>query len=88
MSQWGATRAASAWTICARPISSPSAVTPELFDMFWALNGATRSPRSAKRRHRAVATTDLPTSEPVPSTARQAAGCVMCPPGKRGRIDP
>jgi hypothetical protein len=41
--------------------------------MFWALNGATRTPRRLKMRHKAVATTLLPTSEPVPNTAIQGA---------------
>ena len=66
----GSARAATAWTHCARPISRPSAVTIELFDMFCALNGATRTPRRASARHRPVVTTVLPASEVVPSTIR------------------
>ena len=38
----GATRAARAWSACARPISPPSAATAALFDMFWGLKGADR----------------------------------------------
>ncbi len=34
--------------------------------MFWALNGATRRPWSAKMRQRAVTRTLLPTDEAVP----------------------
>ena len=66
----GSARAANACTHCARPISAPSAVTIELFDMFCALNGATDSPRRAKARHSAVVTTVLPASEVVPATRR------------------
>ena len=73
MSTCGAMRAASAWTIWARPISSPSGVTPELLDMFWALKGATRIPRRRMARQSAVTTTLLPTSDPVPRTAMQGA---------------
>ncbi len=74
MSTRGAMRAASAWTIWARPISRPSGVTPELLDMFWALKGATRIPLFTSQRHRAVTTMLLPTSEPVPRIATQGAG--------------
>jgi hypothetical protein len=48
-------------------------VTPELLDIFWALNGATRIPRFENRRHKAVVMTLLPTSDPVPKTAIQGA---------------
>src|ERR1700723_130212 len=44
-----AARACIAW---ARPISPPSMVTAELFDMFCALNGATRIPLRASNRQR------------------------------------
>ncbi len=67
----GSARAATAWIHWARPISRPSAVTIELFDMFWALNGATRMSRRASTRHRPVVTTVLPASEVVPSTIRR-----------------
>src|SRR5271170_7815391 len=54
---------------CARPISPPSTVTAELLDMFCALNGATRTPRRASRRHSPATTTDFPASELVPATS-------------------
>lgn len=41
--------------------------TAELFDMFWALNGATCSPRLASARRAPVTTSDLPASEEVPA---------------------
>ena len=69
MSTWGASLAASAWTIWARPISRPSGVIPELLDMFWDLKGATFSPLSTRILQIAAAIIDLPTSEPVPRTA-------------------
>ena len=62
----GATRAARACSICARPISPPSAATPALFDMFCGLNGATFSPRSENARQSPATIRDLPTFEPVP----------------------
>jgi hypothetical protein len=65
----GRTPAATAWIHCARPISPPS-TTMLLFDMFWALNGATRIPRRANARHRAVVTTDFPASDVVPAIRR------------------
>src|SRR5712692_8840953 len=58
----GVMRAASACRYCARPISAPSGVTAALLLMFCALKGATRVPRLAKCRHRAVTTNDLPAS--------------------------
>src|SRR4051794_4377719 len=64
----GATRAARACSICARPISPPSAATPALLDMFCGLNGATLTPRSAKARQRPATISDLPTLDPVPWT--------------------
>ena len=36
--------------------------------MFWALNGATRSPRRARARHRPAQSTDLPALDVVPWT--------------------
>src|SRR3954463_4100961 len=57
---------ASACAACARPISPPPGQTIELFDMFCALNGATRRPMRRRYRHTAVATQLLPTWEPVP----------------------
>ena len=44
MATSGWTPAATAWSHCARPISPPSLVTMALSDMFWPLNGATRTP--------------------------------------------
>src|SRR5882757_27224 len=54
---------------CARPISPPSVVTAELFDMFCALNGATRMPLRANSRHRPATTIDFPASDVVPATS-------------------
>ena len=48
-----------------------SSVTAELLAMFWALNGATRTPLRASSRHRPVTTSDLPASEVVPQTNLQ-----------------
>ena len=71
----GTARAASAWLHCARPISAarPPAArqTIELFDMFCALNGATRTPRRANARHSAVVTTVFPASDVVPATSSE-----------------
>src|SRR5438874_689283 len=68
MSAVGATPAAAACTAWARPISAPSAQTAALFDMFCALNGATRTPRRAKMRHSAAVSKLLPTDELAPCT--------------------
>jgi hypothetical protein len=65
----GNSRHASAWAACARPISPPSSVTYELFDMFCALNGATLTPRRHSQAHNAVATQLFPLFDEVPSTA-------------------
>src|SRR6478609_5808672 len=54
---------------CARPISPPSVVTAELFDMFCALNGATRIPLRANSRHNPATIIDLPASDVVPATS-------------------
>src|SRR5579872_298488 len=43
--------------------------TIELFDMFCALYGATRTPRRANARHSPVVTTLLPASDVVPATS-------------------
>ena len=69
----GSTPAARAWAYWARPISAPSAVTADWFDMFWALNGATRTPRRASERHSAVTTVDLPAPDDVPQTSSAPA---------------
>src|SRR5215471_96495 len=58
----GVVRAASACRYCARLISVPSGVTAALLLIFCALNGATRTPRLARCRHRAVTRNDLPAS--------------------------
>ena len=60
MSAVGAMPAAAACTAWARPISAPSAQTAALFDMFCALNGATRTPlpgedAAQRRRQQALA---------------------------------
>ena len=57
----------------ARPISAPSTQTMELLDMFWALKGATATPRRASSRQSPVTTSDLPASEEVPATSSPAA---------------
>src|SRR5580704_8113066 len=62
----GASPQASACAAWARPISPPSSVTNELFDMFCALNGATRRPRRCSNAHSAVATQLLPAFDDVP----------------------
>ena len=66
MSALGSMPAAAACTAWARPISAPSGHTAALFDMFCALNGATRTPRRAKIRHSAAVSRLLPTEELVP----------------------
>ncbi|MBF8299375.1 MAG: hypothetical protein HW397_424 [Dehalococcoidia bacterium] len=66
--------AAAACTAWALPISPPSMVAKEFNDMFWALNGATLSPRLAKIRQRAVVKTDLPALDMVPWTISTLAG--------------
>ena len=89
----GVTRAASACTHWARPISAaalsvaPSAAahTIELLDMFWALYGATRTPRRANARHRPVVTTLFPESEVVPATSSPLTGPTNPPAGARYR---
>src|SRR4051812_27109338 len=65
----GASPAARACMAWARPISPPSTVTAELFDMFCALNGATDRPLRARSRQRPATTIDLPASEVVPATS-------------------
>ena len=70
--------AAAAWTACARPSSPPPGATQELFDMFWALKGATERPSCRKMRHSAAVSTLLPTDEAVPWTIRAGAGGLSC----------
>ena len=62
----GGTPHASACMICARPISSPSAVTPLLSAMFWLLNGATRRPSCESTRQSPAASRLLPALDMVP----------------------
>ena len=66
----GSMPAAVACMAWARPISAPSGVTKELRDMFWALNGATRTPCLASQRHSPAVSTLFPASEVVPATSR------------------
>ncbi len=61
-------RACIAW---ARPISPPSIVTTELFDMFWALNGATDTPSRCSRRQIPAVSRLLPASELAPATSSE-----------------
>jgi hypothetical protein len=42
-------------------------------DMFWALKGATATPRRASRRQSPVTTSDFPASEEVPATSSPPA---------------
>src|SRR6056297_477386 len=67
----GETRAARACTYWETPISpvdpSGSTTARALLLMFWALNGATSTPRSASNRQRPAATVDLPTWLAVPA---------------------
>src|SRR3954471_8629240 len=76
MSAVGSTPAAAACTAWARPISEPSAQTAALFDMFWALKGATRTPLRAKTRHSAATSRLLPTDELVPCSISTLAGII------------
>src|SRR5690349_12656788 len=52
----------------ARPISPPSVVTTELLGMFWALNGATETPRRARCLQIPATSALLPASDVVPAT--------------------
>ena len=65
------TPAAAACIAWARPISAPSGATIELFDMFCALNGATRTPCRASQRQIPAVMTDLPASDVVPATSSE-----------------
>src|SRR5579859_10532 len=73
MSTVGSTPAACAWANWARPISPPAGHTAALLDMFWALNGATRSPRRANKRHSPATSVLLPADEAVPWTMSTGA---------------
>src|SRR5260370_34759534 len=73
MSTVGSTPAACAWANWARPISPPVGHTAALLDMFWALNGATRKPRRANKRHSPATSVLLPADDAVPSTMSNGA---------------
>ena len=73
----GANPQANACNACARPISPPSTVTAEFSAMFCGLNGATRTPRRLRMRHKAATSVDLPASEVVPWTIREEQGMRM-----------
>src|SRR5579859_2377845 len=73
MSTVGSTPAACAWANWARPISPPAGHTAALLDMFWALNGATRSPRRANKRHNPATSVLLPADDAVPWTMSTGA---------------
>src|SRR5919198_1444546 len=77
------TTAASACSHWAVPISPPS-TTRALFDMFWALKGATSAPRRRSHRHSAVAIRLLPASLDTPCTMIVATA--RHPPTATGRI--
>src|SRR5258708_38772300 len=64
----GSSPQAQAWATCARPISPPDLHGYELFDMFCALNGATRTPRLRRCAQIAVAIQLLPACDDVPPT--------------------
>src|SRR5260370_18261002 len=79
MSAVGSTPAAAACTAWARPISAPSPQTAALFDIFCALNGATRIPLRAKIRHSAAASRLLPAEDLLPWTINTLAGMARRP---------
>src|SRR4029078_3708599 len=64
---------ASACATCARPISPPPTHGYELFDMFCALNGATRTPRARSDAQIAVTLQLLAEVEGVAPTKRERA---------------
>src|SRR2546421_9153451 len=61
------TPAAAAWAAWARPISHASRVATEFRAMFWALKGATLTPRLASQRHTPATSMLLPQSDEVPA---------------------
>src|SRR5690625_2037897 len=69
MSVMGSTRAALACHCCAQDMNEPSASVASRESIFWALNGATRTPSSDKIRQSAAASVVLPTLDAVPRTA-------------------
>ena len=52
--------------------------------MFWALNGATRTPSWRRMRHSAAVSTDLPALDEVPCTMRAGVGRLRDVRGLRG----
>src|SRR5579862_4984159 len=64
----GSSPHASACATCARPISPPARHGNELFDMFCALNGATRTPFERSHAQMAVTIQLLPAFDDVPPT--------------------
>jgi hypothetical protein len=80
MSAVGSIPAAAVCIACERPISDPSGQTAALFDMFCALNGATRTPQPAKIRRRAAVSRLLPTDEIAPWIMRVRAVIAGLPP--------
>src|SRR6516164_3991898 len=83
MSAVGSIPAAAACSACARPISAPSVQTAALFDMFCALNGATRTPLRANTLHNPAVNRLLPAEELAPWIISTLAGTgrlpqVMC----------
>lgn len=74
MSDEGSIPAAAACVAWERPISRLPGVTNALFDMFWALKGATAIPLRMKIRQMAVTMELLPTDDPVPWTINVLAG--------------
>ena len=63
-----------------RPKRQSPAAEAALFDMFCALNGATRTPRPAKIRQRAAVSRLLPTDELAPWIMRVRAVIAGLPP--------
>src|SRR5574344_2388015 len=87
----GSSPHASACTTCARAISPPLKSAAPLFDMFCALNGATRTPWLRSQAHTAVVIQLLPALEDVPRMerafiGRRVAGNV--PETRRSKLDP
>ena len=70
-------RGAWAWTTWARPISPPSSVTKELSDMFWALNGATETPRRRSQRQSPVTMVLLPAPDEVPRISSEPVAVLI-----------
>ena len=82
MSTEGFIPAASAWTTCALPISSPSSVMKEFSAIFCDLNGATRYPSCRNMRHSAAHSRLFPALDIVPCTISGLALLICKPPVK------